>query len=75
MRRAINCDVSCCGVQGSEFKSHAGNNIIFTFIVCDYPRNIISNIIRIFNVYSTKGNLLVCIIWRDSDGIPMEPTI
>ena len=24
-----------CGVQGSEFKPHAGNNIFFTFIVCD----------------------------------------
>ena len=34
-RRAINYDVSGCGVQGSEFKPHAGNNIFFTFIVCD----------------------------------------
>ena len=34
-RRAINYDVSGCGVQGSEFKPHAGNNICFTFIVCD----------------------------------------
>ena len=30
-RRAINYDVSGCGVQGSEFKPHAGNNIFFHF--------------------------------------------
>ena len=34
-RRAINYDVSGCGVQGSEFKPHAGTKIVFTFIVCD----------------------------------------
>ena len=34
-RRAINYDVRGCGVQGSEFKPRAGNNIFFTFIVCD----------------------------------------
>ena len=34
-RRPINYDVNGCGVQGSEFKPHAGNNIFFTFIVCD----------------------------------------
>ena len=34
-RRPINYDISGCGVQGSEFKPHAGNNIFFTFIVCD----------------------------------------
>ena len=30
----IHYDVSGCGVQGSEFNPHAGNNILFTFIVC-----------------------------------------
>ena len=34
-RRAIHYDVGGCGVQGSEFKPHAGNNIFVTFIVCD----------------------------------------
>ena len=34
-RRAINYDVSVCGVQGSEFKPHARNSIVFSFIVCD----------------------------------------
>ena len=32
-RWAINYDVSGCGVQGSEFKPHAGNNIFFTFLL------------------------------------------
>ena len=62
--------VSGCGVQGSEFKPHAGNNIFFTFIVCDKqgsllinPRNIISNIIMIFNINSTRGQtrFLTCV--------------
>ena len=33
--RDINYDFRGCGVQGSEFKPHAGNNIFFTFIVCN----------------------------------------
>ena len=35
-RLAINYDVGGCGVQVYEFKPHAGNNVFFTFIVCDY---------------------------------------
>ena len=47
-----------------------GNNIFFTVIVCDYqglllinPRNIISNIIMIFNINSTRGQtrFLTCV--------------
>ena len=34
-RRPINYGVSACGVQGSEFKPHAGNNIFFNFIFYD----------------------------------------
>ena len=34
-RLAINYDVGGCGVQVYESKSHAGNNVFFTFIVCD----------------------------------------
>ena len=55
-RRAINYDVSVCGVQGSEFKPHARNNIFFTFIVCDYqglllinPRNIFCDVNVVFS--------------------------
>ena len=60
----------CRDPTHSEFKPYAGNNIFFTFIVCDYqglllinPRNIISNIIMIFNINSTGGQtrFLTCV--------------
>ena len=69
-RLAINYDVGGCGGQVYKFKPHAGNNVFFTFIVCDYqglplinPRNIISNIIMIFNINSTRGQtrFLTCV--------------
>ena len=34
-RLAIDYDVGGCGLQVYEFKPDAGNNVFFTFIVCD----------------------------------------
>ena len=57
-------------MQGSEFKPHTGNTIFFTFIVSDQqglllinPRNIIGNIIMIFNINSNRGQtrFLTCV--------------
>ena len=77
-RRPVNYDVSACGVQGSEFKPHAGNNIFFTFIVCDYeglllinPRNIISNIIMIEN--ERDGNMTEVTQREDAQHTVIEP--
>ena len=71
-RLAINYDVGGCGVHVHvyEFKPHAGNNVfslllsaINKALLLINPRNIISNIIMIFNINSTRGQtrFLTCV--------------
>ena len=70
-RMPIDYDVGGCGVQVYEFKRHAGNNGFFFHFYClrltrltlKNPRNIISNIIIIFNINSTRGQtrFLTCV--------------
>ena len=71
-RLAIDYDVGGCGVQLYEFKPHPGNNVFCSLLLFAInkaysrlinPRNIISNIIVIFNINSTRGHtrFLMCV--------------